>query len=104
MTIQDQNTTQWAWYHLEEQKTIFEPYITLKAAIPKSLKPARAFIFSLIITEQHQGQIAVTSDPDMWRLLFISNCHCSSFLALNYNYATTCINCAPAYLLSRTQL
>jgi signal transduction histidine kinase len=50
---------------LEEQKTIFEPYSTQTSKTGK-FEAGKGLSFShFIITEQHQGQIAVTSDPDI---------------------------------------
>lgn len=50
---------------LEEQKTIFEPYSTQTSKTGK-FDAGKGLSFShFIITEQHQGQIAVTSDPDI---------------------------------------
>ena len=48
---------------LEEQKTIFEPYNSQLAKLTKVWNQRLSFSH-FIITEQHQGQIAVTSDPD----------------------------------------
>lgn len=50
---------------LEEQKTIFEPYNSQISEVDKSDGDQRLSFSHFIITEQHQGQIAVTSDPDI---------------------------------------
>lgn len=50
---------------LEEQKTIFEPYNSENNKSKKFDAGKRLSFSHFIITEQHQGQIAVTSDPDV---------------------------------------
>ena len=50
---------------LEEQKTIFEPYASQSNKSKKFDAGNRLSFSHFIITEQHQGQIAVTSDPDV---------------------------------------
>ena len=50
---------------LEEQKTIFEPYSNQISEPGKSDARQRLSFSHFIITEQHKGQIAVTSDPDI---------------------------------------
>jgi len=50
---------------LEEQKTIFEPYATSQDGQIGDDADKRLSFCHFIITEQHQGQIALTSDPDV---------------------------------------
>lgn len=50
---------------LEDQKTIFEPFAADGDANGSYNAGKRLSFSHFIITEQHQGQIAVTSDPDV---------------------------------------
>ena len=50
---------------LEEQKTIFEPFAADGDANGSYDAGKRLSFSHFIIVEQHQGQIAVTSDPDV---------------------------------------
>jgi PAS domain S-box-containing protein len=50
---------------LDEQKTLFEPYSIQAGGSDKSDANQRLSFSHFIITEQHQGQIAVTSHPDI---------------------------------------